>query len=281
LGKKYTIFHHLWPAPHVLVGPEGVFTLTVVWQERAYRAKGKKWYGDEGLLRKLNGYMRQDLIGNPFTEATYHAREAQRLIEKLAPGAGIEVQPLVVFINPKAAFETEDPIIPVVYADARKKPSLRGYLREQTVSRPTLTSEHLDQLDKAFGLMTRQELAELAGEDFEDEGDTDSELIAAESAPAAGTESGDSTAVGTVFVVQAGQLYYIGATQGDVNAAVETVKTEAGRDVELLHAFETKNPEGVKEVLHRRFARKRQKENWFGLGQKDVSWLKSRGGQPS
>ncbi|MBI5961747.1 MAG: hypothetical protein HY866_23620, partial [Chloroflexi bacterium] len=74
--------------------------------------------------------------------------------------------------------------------------------------------------------------------------------------------------------------YYIGATQGEIEAAVETVKAEAQRDVELIHSFETKNPEGVKDVLHRRFGRKRQKENWFGLGQKDVSWLKSRGGDP-
>ncbi len=65
LGQKYTIFHHLLPAPHVLIGPEGVFTITTVWQDKSYRVKGKKWYGDEGLLRKLNGYLRQDLIGNP------------------------------------------------------------------------------------------------------------------------------------------------------------------------------------------------------------------------
>ncbi|MBI5957309.1 MAG: hypothetical protein HY866_01145, partial [Chloroflexi bacterium] len=253
LGKKYTLFHHLLPAPHVLVGPEGVFSLTIVWQERAYRVKGKKWFGDEGLLRKLNGYMRQDLIGNPFTEATFHARETQRLIDKLAPGAGIEVQPLIVLINPKAFFLADQPLRPVLYADVNKKPSVRGFLREQTTAHPTLTQDHLDQLDRSYGLMTRQELAELAGGDFEDDSDTETDLIAAETGVAGVAESGDSTAVGTVFVLQSGQLYYIGATQGEIEAAVETVKAEAQRDVELIHSFETKNPEGVKDVLHRRF----------------------------
>jgi hypothetical protein len=30
------------------------------------------------------------------------------------------VQPLVVFINPKASVEIEDPLLPVLYADPRK-----------------------------------------------------------------------------------------------------------------------------------------------------------------
>jgi hypothetical protein len=95
LGKKYSIFHHILPAPHVLIGPEGVFTITTVWQERAYRVKGKKWYGEEGLIRKLNGYMRQDLLGNPFQNALLEAEQMQKLVNKIAPDSGVEVQPLV------------------------------------------------------------------------------------------------------------------------------------------------------------------------------------------
>lgn len=277
LGPKYTIFHHLLPAPHVLIGSEGVFTLTIVWQDKAYRVKGKKWYGDEGFLRKLNGYLRQDLIGNPFNDATLHAQQVQRLVNKIAPDAEITVQPLVVLTHPNASFEQEDPLYPVLYADPKKKPSLRQYLREQQATPAnTLRPEHLDAIDRMYGLMTRQEIAELTGESLDLAGDDfaldpDAEEVEADGAPAA------QGARGTVFLAQMGQLYYFGATTGSVEDSLSALEADGKGPVELVHAFETADAVAVRDALQRKYDRKRQKENWFGLSKKDVTWIKARG----
>ncbi len=271
LSKKYTAFHYLLPAPHVLIGPEGVFTITAIWQDRAYQIKSKKWYGDDGLLRKLNGYMRQDLIGNPYGEAAFHAQEVQKLVNKLAPDSGIEVQPVIVFVNPKASFEAEDPLVPILYADSKKKPSLRAFLKEQT-PKPTLPSEAMDKIDQMYGLVTRQQLAEMAGEDFEDDADDSSEPDVVSAA----TADVESTATGTVYVVRSGQLYFIGSTTGSLEEAVENLRTTPDRELEVVHSFETKNPDAAKAAIQRRFERKQQRDNWYGLGQKDLAWLKSR-----
>jgi hypothetical protein len=211
LGQKYTIFHHILPAPHVLIGPEGVFTITTVWQERQYRVKGKKWHGEEGLIRKLNGYVRQDLLGNPFQNALLEAEQMQKLVNKIAPDSGVEVQPLVVFISPRAEFEAEDPLLPVLYSDTKKKPSLRDYLRDvKSENRPTLSEEQMDLIDVQFGLVTRQEIAESLGQAL-DEGEDDETADTDMEEEAAGPAE---TGAGSIFVAQSGQLFYIGATTG-------------------------------------------------------------------
>jgi hypothetical protein len=276
LGKKYTIFHHVLPAPHVLIGPEGVFTLTTVWQEHVYRVKGKRWYGDEGLFRKINGYMRQDLLGNPFQEAAFHLQRTQKLVDSVAPDSSVEVQPVIVFINPKASFESEDPIIPVVYADPKKKPSLRQFLREQAdLHRPALDQDAMDAIDRKYGLVTRLELGEMMGEEFvEDEEETEPELEPE-------TSEQGSSEQGTVYILQSGQLFFIGSTTGPVEEAVNNLQTESGQSVEVIHAFEARDPASIEASLRRKFERKRQKDRWYGLSKKDISWLKSLKGEPS
>jgi hypothetical protein len=269
IGPQYAIFHHLLPAPHVLVGPEGVFTLTIVWQSKSYRVVGKRWHGDQGFLRKLNSYMRQDLIGNPFNDAALHAGQVQRLVNKVAPEAEIAVQPLVVLTHPAAIVELEDPLYPVLYADPKKKPSLRQFLREQPPA-DTLRLEHLDAIDRMYGLMTRQEIAELTGETLD---------FAEDDVPEeADAEPADLGERGTVFLAQAGQLYYFGATSNSVEEALVALETTTGGPVELVHAFETGDPYAVRDALQRKYDRKRQKAIWYGLSKKDVAWIKARRG---
>ncbi len=278
LGKKYTLFHYLLPGQHVLVGPEGVFTLKTVWQDRHYRVAGKKWRGEEGLLRKLNGYMRQDLIGNPFQDALFEAQQVQKLADKIAPEAGIEVQPLVVFIHPSASFEAEEPLFPVLYADSKKKPSLKNYLRDQRdADRATFTDEDLDKIDAMYGLVTRTEVAEMIGEIAEDDEEDEplDEYSDDESGDATG-EVTEDTELGTIFVAQAGQLFYIGIAEELVGDEIERLQENSDKEVELIHTFEAPNPQKTLAQLYNKFARKQQKEHWYGLSKKDITGLKAR-----
>jgi len=187
IGQRYTLFNHLLPAPHVLIGPQGVFTITTMWHEKAYKVSGRKWSGDGGLGRFLFGFLRQDLLGDPFREAEFQAQQMQKLVDKIAPDSNIQVQPVVVFISPKVSLEIEDPAIPVVYANPKKKPNLRQFLRTQkSANRPTLTPEQLDQIDEMYGLITRQEL-ETMGLEVEEEPET-AEFDEDEEQPAAATD---------------------------------------------------------------------------------------------
>jgi hypothetical protein len=274
LGKRYAIFHHILPAPHVLIAPEGVFTLTTVWQERPYSVTGKKWHGEEGLFRKVNGYMRQDLLGNPFQTALMDAQQMQKLVDKIAPDSDIEVQPLVVFISPKGEFTAEDPLYPVLYADSKRKPSLRNYLRDvRSENRLTLNDEQLDKIDQMYGLVTRDEISEMLGDTL-DYSDDDDEATANEEETGAAPDGSD---VGTILIAQSGQLYYIGATTQSVDEALDALRANAPQgEIELVHTFQTPSPSNTETTLRRKYARKRQKDNWFGLSKKDIAWLKAR-----
>ncbi len=279
LGKKYTLFHYLLPAPHVLIGPEGVFALTTVWQEGHFRIDGKRWRGEEGLGRRLIGFMRQDLIGNPYTDAVFYTQQVQKLMDRVAPDRGIEVQPLVVFISPNAEFEAEDPLFPLVYADSRKKPNLRDYLKERS-ARPnkTLGEEELDKIDDIYGLMTRQEIAEMLGQtlDGDDEDDT---YIPAEVTHAEETGISENE-TGTIFLAQSGQLFYIGVTTTTPEDVIaeKKLQAEVRDDIEIVYSFSTATPEKTVKRLRDRFDRKRQKEHWYGLSKKDIGWLKEQQG---
>jgi hypothetical protein len=239
---------------------------------------GKKWHGEEGLLRKLNGYMRQDLMGNPFQDALFEAQQVQKLLDKIAPDAGIEVQPLVVFIHPAASFEAEEPLFPVLYADSKKKPSLKNYLRDQkTAGRATLSEADLDKIDAMNGLVSRADIADMVGEatDYDEEEEAFSDEITDEPTGDIADIIEDAEA-GTIFVAQAGQLFYIGIADELVGDEIEHLQEETQKEVELIHTFEAANPQQTLTQLRNKFARKQQRENWYGLSKKDITGLKSR-----
>jgi hypothetical protein len=165
---------------------------------------------------------------------------------------------MVVLIHPRARVEVEDPILPVLYADSKKKPSLRGYLKDQKVGeRATLSLEAMDKLDRMYGLITREEVEGL------EEGDEEETDVLVE----------DDGPTGTVYLLQAGSLYNIGMTRETVEGRVQDLQGEADQEIQVLHTIESREPEKLVAYLHKRFARKRQKGEWFGLSKKDVSGL--------
>ncbi|MBN1679912.1 MAG: GIY-YIG nuclease family protein [Anaerolineae bacterium] len=281
-GHKYTLFHYLLPGQHLLFGPEGVFVIKTLWHEREYRVVGSRWIGDQGLMRRLFGYMRQDLIGNPFQEVEYEVRETQRVLNKVLGDNDIEIQPLVVFINPNARFESEDPVYPVLYADSKRKPSLRQYLRDQrNAGRTALTIEDMDKLDVAYGLITRQELEGVDIDLDEDESSIDDDITVEEEETVDEKQPADVSALqhdrdrGMVYVIKGGQLYNIGMTRGTIDERLEALDAAAPYDLELVTTIEVSKPDAYLEKLHRKYERKRQKGEWFGLSKKDIDWLQA------
>ena len=263
LGQKYTLFNHLLPAPHVLIGPEGVFTLTPLWQEGHFEVNGAKWKGEGGLVRRLLGYLRQDTIGNPFQDAQFHAKEVQKLLDKIAPESSVTVQPLIIFTSPNATVDIEAPIMPVLYADSKRKPALRQYLRElDREDVATLSEDDMDQIDRMYGLLTRQELE---GSDLEVDGQ---QIQETDNIPE------DESRSGTVYVARMDQLYKIAVTYDPVEEVLAALTEETGKEIELIHTVDSASPEALRNQMQKRFTRKRQKEDWYGLGQKDLNWIR-------
>lgn len=293
LGQKYTLFNYLLPAHHVLIGPEGVYVLHAVWQDRPFSVTGSKWSGDGGLLRRLNGYLRQDLIGNPFAEAQFEAQQVQKLLAKLAPSTQVEVQPLVVFVHPNAQVAIQDPVYPVLYADDKKSPSLRDYLRDQKdTTRGALTDADMDAIDRLYGLMTREQAEAVESGELIFDPTTGNYYAAAEIASERAAESAPSVSAsedsaepqeagtpGTVYVVQGGQLFYIGATTGQAEDDLPRLQEQSRHTLEIVHAIATENASQLANRFKKRFERKQQRNGWYGLSQKDLTWLKSQKGQ--
>jgi hypothetical protein len=119
-------YYHL-PARHVLICPQGVFAIVTRFQDGRYTVTGSKWRTHRSALSRFLSIFRLDGIGDPMMDA---GRAAQRVQKQLAPIApDVQVQPLILFIDPRARFEAINPSVPVLYADEKQKPNLRDYLR--------------------------------------------------------------------------------------------------------------------------------------------------------
>ncbi len=134
LSNKSVLYHyHHSPAQHVLICPQGVFAITTRWQGGRHSVTGTEagdvWRTQRNFIGQLLSLFRLDGLGNPSKDAEKAAAHAQKLFMNNTTEADVDVQPIIVFINPKAILELNDPHIPVVYADSKSTPNLTSYLR--------------------------------------------------------------------------------------------------------------------------------------------------------
>ncbi len=129
LSNKSVLYHyHHIPARHVLICPQGVFSLTTRWHIGSYTVKDDRWKTNAGVIARFFSSLRMDGIGDPTLDAGRQAQQVQKLIDKVAPG--VPVKPLIVFINPAAQVQIDGSSVPVLFADAKREPNLTVYLRE-------------------------------------------------------------------------------------------------------------------------------------------------------
>lgn len=156
INRRSALYHYFTPK-HVLITPDGVYSLTTRFQVTKVKVEGGVWHNARarGPLAPLMLYMKQEGLGNPFEDARKDAAALQTVVDAALPGSGIEVQPLVVFTNTKTLLELVEPDLPVVYASKDKKPSLRGALREdakdkQKDQQGRLTDEQIQAIEEAL-----------------------------------------------------------------------------------------------------------------------------------
>lgn len=143
LSKDSVLLNYFPLASHLLITPNGVFSLTTRNQPFQLTVNGDHWNDEASPLKKLQRQLAQDQLGNPVAQAKHDAEHASEWIEKTL-GTKLIVTPLVVFLNPATHLEVEQQTaVPMTYADKRT-PSLKTYLKQDSTA--GLTSKQLDDL---------------------------------------------------------------------------------------------------------------------------------------
>ena len=129
LSNKSVLYNYYhFPTRHVLLCPQGVYAITVRYQDGRYTVNGDHWTTHGGALDSLMRTFRRDGIGNPTTDAVNAARHLQKLIDPIMPG--VVVKPLIVFSDPRAQVTVEQTTIPVLSAEPKQASSLTAFMRE-------------------------------------------------------------------------------------------------------------------------------------------------------
>ncbi len=136
-------YYHI-PARHVLIAPQGVFAIVTRYQEGKHRVEGDKWGGRAGMGAVFGRLLRWDMLGNPNDDAGQAVAHVKALLAK-GGAPDVDVQPLIVFTDPRAQVEMINPTIPVLYASTEKEPNLSEYMRELAQK---LSEEQAQPVDK-------------------------------------------------------------------------------------------------------------------------------------
>ncbi|MDW8069052.1 MAG: YrzE family protein [Anaerolineae bacterium] len=123
LDHRYTLYQHVLPASHVLLGPDGL-TIIVVRSipGRVIYENGRwKWQQRWKFLRLLVG----EGLGVPEAEVAHELRRMARYLGKILPEVSVPMRGVVLFTHPDVRLDVKDPPVPVLLA-RKLKDWLRG-----------------------------------------------------------------------------------------------------------------------------------------------------------
>lgn len=149
LSNRSVIYHYFhFPARHILVAPQGVYVIVTRFQDGVFSVNGDKWSQVGGGLSALLRVFRRDGVGNPTQEAHRAVEHVKNLLQPIAPN--VPVRPLIVFTDPRARLNIENPTIPVLYARDELEPNLKDFMREVPKDqRISLTPQQIEAFEEA------------------------------------------------------------------------------------------------------------------------------------
>jgi hypothetical protein len=121
---KYHYYAWSLAAPYVLLTPHGLYSFITRDQNGEVTVNGANWKTKFSLGRALLMFS-QEGLGNPTQEAQAHAAKLQDWIRAKLPDVPVSVQPAIVFIDPRAQLQVNEPVVPVLDPKSIKK-WLRG-----------------------------------------------------------------------------------------------------------------------------------------------------------
>jgi hypothetical protein len=146
LDGKYSLYHYLAPASHLLVGPSGVWVLLPKHQRGKITYSKGRWRQQGGNI--LSFYLRlfaQEGLGRPEMEVqneveSMHSFLVKRLPEGVNPP---EIQVALVFTNPQSQIEIEENESPP--AETVPLPKLKDLIRKSAKGK-ALSAERAKQI---------------------------------------------------------------------------------------------------------------------------------------
>jgi len=142
ISNKSALYHYFHlPARHVLICPQGIFAIVTRFQDGKIVAKNGRWRIKRNIISQILSAFRFDSLGDPQIDAEDAADHIRYLIEDYDPD--IPVYPVIVFHDPRAELFLDDPDIPAVYADPKREPNLRDYVRDKDRAEQFDTNEKL------------------------------------------------------------------------------------------------------------------------------------------
>jgi hypothetical protein len=137
---RYTLYSWMLPSPYVFAGPSGIYAIALREHGGKLTNTGDKWQQPFSLGRMLMAFSNEG-VGNPTVDAQNDARKLQQYLSTHIPELSTEVQPLVLFINPRAELELNNPAVPVITPQG-----LKALLRQRKKD-TRLTPEQLQQIE--------------------------------------------------------------------------------------------------------------------------------------
>ncbi|MBN2047543.1 MAG: hypothetical protein JW750_06875 [Anaerolineaceae bacterium] len=142
LDNKYSLYHYMTGAAHLLVGPAGVWMILPYTQGGtiSYDEKKNRWKQKGG-----NAYLKifaQESLGRPDLDVQSFGSDAQKYLAKVAPDVAekLPVKALLLFINDKVEVTNADYPVPTLKAD-----KLKDFIR-QTAKKNNIDMELVEQL---------------------------------------------------------------------------------------------------------------------------------------
>lgn len=126
---RYHLYNHILPGDHVLVTPHGLFVLVLRGVDGRIRCFKDKWLRGFSLSRLLR-FFTEEPLGNPTKDAQRDLKKVSEYLEKHNTEADVDIQGLVVFVNPQARLEVTSASFPVL--PLRR---LKSYIRKASQGR--------------------------------------------------------------------------------------------------------------------------------------------------
>jgi hypothetical protein len=121
---RYHYYAWALPWPYVLLSPQGIHLFIVRDQTGEISVRGAEWKSKFSIGKLLLAFA-QEGLGNPTIEAQDAANRLLAWIKARLPDFSGAVQPVIVFIDPRAKLQITEPVVPVLEPKNLKK-WLRG-----------------------------------------------------------------------------------------------------------------------------------------------------------
>lgn len=150
LDQRHSLFNYMpqVQATHILIGPSGVYVLHVRLQDGEISNQGSRWRRKPSIGIFLRS-MFEGGFGNPTQDAQREANAVRNYFGSTLSSeeaAQLPVQPLIVFMDPRAKIIVKEPAVPVLSLK-----ELKSYLRKQ-LKGSKLNGSELQRLNEAFGI---------------------------------------------------------------------------------------------------------------------------------